>query len=257
MAGLSPVRVVGSFVVITGASSGIGRALAFAFARRGCRLLLVGRDPARLAEVARRTSGQSAVVDLEDPARTDEFARELAELDPAPDLLVNNAGVGHVAPATVYDDATFARMSAVNLRAPMALSRAVIPGMLAKGGGHIGFVTSIAALLGVPNESGYAATKAGLHAYARSLREELATTGVGVSIVAPGIVDTEFFERRGAPYARRFPRPLPPERVAGALIRAIERDRAELILPRWLRVAVGLQALAPTLYARLAARQLT
>ncbi|MGH3659232.1 MAG: SDR family NAD(P)-dependent oxidoreductase, partial [Micromonosporaceae bacterium] len=265
---------------MTGASSGIGRAVALRLAGKGCRLVLVGRDKERLDELADRTGGAARAADLADKESTVALGRWLAALDPAPDLLLNNAGIGAVADASDADDgatgaavtnatddgevptgssrvfrgADLERLLAVNFRAPIALTRAVLPGMLRRGSGHLGYVTSIAALLGVPRESSYAAVKAALHAYARSLHTEVATRGVGVSIIAPGIVDTEFFARRGEPHGRRFPRPMSPDRVAAAIVRAIERESAEVIVPGWLRIPVVLLAVAPTTYARLAGR---
>jgi short-subunit dehydrogenase len=172
-------------------------------------------------------------------------------MSPAPDILVNNAGVGHVGTADSLSDAELDTLVAVNLRAPLALTRAVLPAMLARRSGHLVFVTSIAGLLGVARESGYAAVKAALQVYADSLRTEVVSSGVGVTTVVPGVVDTAFFDRRGAAYARRFPRLISADTVAAALVRGIERNRAEVIVPRWLRVPVAIRALAPSLYARL------
>ena len=263
------MRVAGSYAVVTGASSGIGRAVAERLAARGCRLLLVGRDRDRLAAVAERTGGEVAVVDLADAGATAEFARRLAA-GPPPDLLVNNAGTGVVndivapgAPGTADDGADAGapplghdldRLVAVHLRAPIALTHAVVPAMVTRGRGHLVFVTSIAGLVGVARESLYAAVKAGLHMFAASVRAEVAPAGVGVTTVAPGAVRTAFFDRRGAPYTRRLPRPVAPERVADALVAAVERDRAEVIVPRWLRLPVVIQAATPTVFARLSAR---
>jgi short-subunit dehydrogenase len=250
------VRISGSFAVVTGASSGIGRAVALRLAAADCRLWLVGRDPARLAEVADATGGEVVVADLADPAATEELGQRLADLDPGPDLLVNNAGIGAVgsAAAPAPDGADLDLLLTVNLLAPVRLTQAVLPGMLARGRGQLAYVTSIAGLLGVADESAYASVKGALHRYAASVRVEVAGGGVGVTAVAPGVVETEFFARRGSLYTRRFPRPISAERVAAALVGAVERDRAEVIVPAWLRVPVVLQAVAPSLYARLAGR---
>jgi hypothetical protein len=260
------MRVAGSYAVVTGASSGIGRAVAERLAARGCRLLLVGRDRDRLAAVAERTGGEVAVVDLADAGATAEFARRLAA-GPPPDLLVNNAGMGAVGdivdPRAFGGDAAAGaqpldhdldRLVAVHLRAPIALTHAVVPAMVTRGRGHLVFVTSIAGLVGVARESLYAAVKAGLHMFAASVRAEVAPAGVGVTTVAPGAVRTAFFDRRGAPYTRRLPRPVAPERVADALVTAVERDRAEVIVPRWLRLPVVIRAATPTVFGRLSAR---
>jgi short-subunit dehydrogenase len=246
------VRISGSFAVVTGASSGIGRAVALRLAAEGCRLWLVGRDPARLAEVARDTRGEVVVADLADPDAAARLGQRLSTLDSGPDLLVNNAGIGARVAASALGDSDLERLVTVNLLAPIRLTQAVLPGMLARGRGHLAYVTSIAGLLGVAEESAYAAVKGALHRYAASVRVEVAGAGVGVTAVAPGVVGTEFFARRGSPYTRRFPRPISAEKVAAALVRAVERDRAEVIVPAWLRVPVVLQAVAPSVYARLA-----
>lgn len=246
------MRVHGSTVLVTGASSGIGRATAAALARRGARLLLTGRDRTRLAEVTRLTGAEAHPADLAEPASLAELAAWAVERRPA--VVVHNAGIGLAAAAGAVEDAQLRRLFDVNVLAPMSLTRALLPGLRERGAGHLVFVGSIAGLLGVPEESAYAASKAALHRYADSLRAELAADGIGVSTVAPGIVATAFFERRGAPYTRRFPRPMPPERVAEAVADAVEHDRSEVVLPRWLRFPVLLQAAAPNAYHALARR---
>jgi short-subunit dehydrogenase len=246
-------RLAGAHVLVTGATSGIGRATAFALAGRGARLTLTGRDVERLAELAHAVGGRAVPADLADPQDTARLA-EAAAADGVPDVVVLNAGIGHVAPAGQTGQATLERLLRTNLAAPAQLTAALLPGLCARGSGHLVFVTSIAAHLGVPEESAYAATKAGLAAYAASLRDELAPAGVLVSTVAPGIVDTEFFARRGAPYRRRFPRPMPASRVAAEVVACIEKNRAEVVVPRWLRLPIVLRTAAPDLYARLARR---
>src|SRR5438067_13172938 len=106
------------------------------------------------------------------------------------------------------------RLVTVNVLATLRLTRAVLPGMVARRRGHVVLVSSIAACLGVREEAVYAATKAALRAFADSVRYEVADAGVGVSVLVPGVVDTAFFDRRGTPYPRRRPRPRPPEEAA-------------------------------------------
>jgi short-subunit dehydrogenase len=115
------------------------------------------------------------------------------------------------------------------------------------------FVSSIAAV-GVGGEAVYAATKAGLRAFAASVRHEVAGEGIGVTTLLPGAVRTPFFEHRGAPYDRRFPRQLDPAQVASALISAMARGEAEVFAPRWLTVAARVRGAAPELFHRLAQR---
>ena len=246
------MQLSGTTVLVTGASSGIGRAAAEELARRGARLLLTGRDPGRLAEAAARTGAETLAADLADPSGLAELAAWAAAR--APEVIVHNAGLGLTGPADQVPEEALRRLFAVNVLAPISLTGALLPALRARRRGHLVFVGSIAGLLGVPEESAYAASKAALHRYADSLRAEIAAEGIGVSTIAPGIVDTAFFERRGAPYTRRFPRPMPAQRVAVAIADAVERDRTEVVLPRWLRLPVWLQATAPGAYHALARR---
>ncbi|GAA0400597.1 SDR family NAD(P)-dependent oxidoreductase [Microbispora corallina] len=238
--------LAGARVLVTGASSGIGAATAEAMARRGARLALAGRDAARLAGVAERTGGRALPGDL-----TADAADLAARAGPV-DVLVANAGEGWSGPLTVMPDGTLERLVAVNLTAPMRLTRLLLPAMAERGRGHLVYVASIAGALGVREEAVYAATKAGLLAFAESLRYE--ARGVGVTVVLPGVVDTPFFERRGRPYTRSRPAPVPPERVAAAVVAAVERGRAEVYVPGWLRVPARLRGAAPGTFRALARR---
>ncbi|MFC4003522.1 SDR family NAD(P)-dependent oxidoreductase [Prauserella oleivorans] len=233
----------GTNAVVTGGSSGIGAATAELLARRGCSVLVVGRDADALGDVAHRTGGRACVADLTDPAAADQV---LAEAGPV-DVLVCNAGLGWAGPLEAMPADTLEKLVQVNLLAPARLVRAALPGMVARGRGHLVFVSSIAGSMNVAHEAVYSATKAGLDALAGSVRGELAGRGVGVSVVVPGVVDTPFFARRGVPYVRRRPRPVPAERVARALVRAVERDRAEVFVPGWLRLPARLRGIAPVL----------
>ncbi len=245
MTGLSGARVL-----LTGASSGLGQATALALAGRGARLVLTGRDPERLRRTAALTGGEVLPADLADPGGARALVADVLA-GPLPDVVVHNAGSGLVASAGETTGTDVERLLRVNLAAPVEVTAGLLPPMLARGSGHLVFVTSVAAHLGVPREAAYAASKAGLDGYAASLRSELAGTGLRVTTFAPGVVDTPFFARRGAAYDRRVPRPLPAARCARALVAAVESDAAEVIRPRWLRVPVALRAAAPSLYARL------
>jgi short-subunit dehydrogenase len=142
----------------------------------------------------------------------------------------------------------------VNLLAPIRLAELLLPGMLERGAGHIVNVASIAGHVGVRHEAVYSATKAGLIVFSESLRYEVAGSGVGVTVVAPGVVDTAFFEREGRPYIRSFPRLIGAARVARAIVKAVERNRAEVFVPRWMAVPARLRGAIPGLYRSLAAR---
>jgi short-subunit dehydrogenase len=242
------MRIQGAVALVTGASSGIGRAAVRRLAARGARVVAHGRDATRLDELSRLTGAATIAGDLADPAEPVRLAREAGEVD----ILVNNAGrgwAGKFIEMSGIDD-----IVRVNLTAPIELTRAVLPGMLDRGRGHLMFVTSIAGRTGVAGEAVYSATKAGLDTFAESLRFELHGTGIEVSVLVPGVVDTPFFDHRGRPYQRRRPRPLPVGVVADTLVRGIAAGRAELYAPRWLRLPVVVRGTMPGVYRRLAAR---
>lgn len=247
------MRLTGSRILITGASSGIGRATARLMARADCDLIVVGRDEARLTALTARLGGTHIVADLSIPDQVEALGERLARGE-APDIVVFAAGIGMAAHASAAVDAKVDELMSVNLLAPMRLTRLLLPMMTARQHGHLVYVSSIAGALGVPMESAYAASKGGLTLYADSLRGELAGSGVGVTNVLPGAVDTEFFRNRGVPYQRRFPRPIPPMRVAKAIVRGIECERGQVVTPRWLRGPMIVRALAPNTYDRLADR---
>lgn len=245
--------LAGAVALVTGASSGIGRATALLLAARGCRVIVAGSDEVRVREVAGQVGGEPLVCDLADVDKTAALAADLTGRSGL-DVVVHNAGVGLAMTATQPPDPAASRLLAVNLLAPITLTAATLPAMIRRGGGRIVFVGSIAGAVGAPGEAVYAATKAGLAGFADSLRMELSGTGVGVTVVVPGVVATEFFDRRGTAYSRRRPRPMAVDRVARALVRGIENDRSRVVVPGWLRVPIGLHAVAPQIYGRLAGR---
>jgi short-subunit dehydrogenase len=240
------MRISGARVLVTGASSGIGAATAREMARAGARLVLMGRDRPRLDAVAAETGGRAVVGDL-----TADAASLVSRAGPV-DVLVNNAGAGWAGPLARMPGEAIERLAAVNLTAPILLTRLLLPGMVERGVGHVVFVASIAGAVGVREEAVYSATKAGLIVFAEGLRHEL--RDVGVSVIVPGVVDTPFFDRRGTPYARRWPRPIPPERVARAVVSAIEQGRAECYVPGWLRLPSRLRGAAPGVFRALSGR---
>lgn len=241
------MKPAGNRALVTGASSGIGAATAARLAECGCRVVLLGRDRPALHGVARWTGGEVVVADLATPAGLARACDAAVDVD----LLVSNAGAGYAGPLSQMPPETVSRLVALNLDAPLRLARAALSGMRARGRGHLVFVSSIAAV-GVGDEAVYSATKAGVRAFAASLRQE--APDVGVTTVLPGAVRTPFFARRGRAYERRWPRPVEAAAVANALVRAVEADRCEVFVPGWLTVAARMQGLAPGAFERLARR---
>ncbi|MCW3845251.1 SDR family NAD(P)-dependent oxidoreductase [Micromonospora yasonensis] len=247
------MRLTGAVVLVTGASSGIGAALVRRLAGAGSHVLAVGRHPDRLARLAAETDATTLLADLARPGAGRDLADRAVARYGRVDVLVNNAGTGWAGQFAGMTEATADELLTVNLRAPIELTRALLPGMC-RHGGHLVFVGSIAGRLGVAEEAVYAASKAGLDTFAESLRLELAGRPVRVSTVVPGVVDTPFFSRRGQPYRRSRPRPVPADRVAAAVTTAITRNRAEVYVPGWLRLPVAVRGLLPAAYRRMATR---
>lgn len=243
------MKLDGCRALVTGASGGIGAATAQALARAGCRLLLVARDAGRLGEVAALTRGEPLSADLATAGGLAAVTEAAGDVD----LLVHNAGRGWAGPVDRMTAEEVTALVALNLTAPLELTRALLPGLRRRGRGHLVFVASIAAV-GVAEEAVYSATKAGVRAFADALRFEVAADQIGVSTVLPGVVDTGFFAARGRPYDRCFPKPLPAAAVAAALVDAVRTDRAEVFVPRWLTLAARIHGGLPDVYARLARR---
>jgi short-subunit dehydrogenase len=186
------------WALITGASSGIGRALALEFAANGFNVFLTARDEAALHEVAAQyvnVESKIFVADLSDSDLTDQLINSLA--DQKIDVLVNNAGFGvkgDFVGTNIDDELT---MLDVQLSAMLKLTKAVLPKMIAQGSGHILNVASVYSFSPVPKQSVYSATKSFIFSFSSSLRAELKDTGVSVSVLCPGITQTEFRTRAG------------------------------------------------------------
>jgi len=182
----------GQTIWITGASSGIGKALALAFAAQGARLVLSGRNEAALGEVA-AACGETLVL----PFETTDYHALPALADIAwdwrggVDCLVNNAGISQRSLAVDTAFAVYERIVAVDLLAPIALTQTLLPRMVANGRGRLAFVSSIAGKVGVPLRTGYCAAKHGLIGYADALRAETAHLGLSVHVLVPGSIRTD------------------------------------------------------------------
>jgi short-subunit dehydrogenase len=245
------VRLSETVVLLTGSSGGIGAACAAALSARGAQVVIHGRDRDRLEAVAADLGAKALNADLRDPGGVAQLAHDAREIYGRVDGIVHCAGVGWYGPAAAMPPASIDELIAVNVTAPAQLTRLLLPEMIERGRGHVAFLASIAGWTGVTHEAVYAATKAAIITYADSLRMEIADSGIGVSVVSPAAVHTEFFERRGTPYGRRVPRLVTPQRVAAAVATAIERDRAQQMIPRWLAVAPAVRTALPGPFRRL------
>lgn len=224
--------------ILTGASRGLGKHLSLALAREGVNLVLVARSAEALSEVVKQVKSHnvdavSIVADLSDKEQVKTLVeRAGVELGPL-DLLINNAGLELIRPYDQYPTEEIETVVQLNLITAMQLTRAVLPGMLQRGHGHIVNISSLAGKIGFPNQTPYSATKAGLVMFTHSLRAELMDKPVGVSVVCPGFVDEDGMyarmkERIGA--APIIMKPTTPDKVTRAVIKAIKRDSAEIIV---------------------------
>jgi short-subunit dehydrogenase len=233
----------GRTVVVTGASQGIGAALARSFAEEGARVVLVARSRDKLEALAEEIDGVAHVADLLDPDRVDALVPEIEEAHGPIDVFVNNAGVDAMESAASADPALIRRVAQLNLEAPMVLTRHVLPGMLRRRRGHLVYVASLAGTASFPTMSHYAATKAGLLNFAGAVRWEVHRHGIGVTCLAPGPVDTEMWDRAEAATGsaalvrRRFEilQLLPkadPADIAARTVEAVRTGRRHVRHPR-------------------------
>ncbi len=237
----------GQTIWITGASSGIGKALAQAFAAQGARLVLSGRNEAALGEVA-AACGETLIL----PFETTDYNALPALADHAwgwrggVDCLVNNAGISQRSLAVETAFEVYERIVAVDLLAPIALTQAVLPRMAARGSGRLAFVSSVAGKVGVPMRSGYCAAKFGLAGYADSVRAETAHLGLNVHTIYPGSIRTDVSRnaltadgsRRGASDSV-IDNGLDPDEAALQMLAAMFAGTREIIIARGLETELA------------------
>ncbi len=240
----------GATAVITGASRGIGRAVALAAAARGARVGLIARDQADLEAVLAEIGEHAAlaVADVADGTAVQEAIAAL-ERDLGPtDELVANAGIGAYGAFADLSAEELERIVRVNVLGTAHAIRAVVPGMIERRRGHIVTMGSIAGRIGSPFEAIYSATKFAGVGLTEALVVELEPYDVSVSLIQPGPVATHFGEARGHPYDRERPKPVPAEQVARAVIRAVEHHQHEVYVPGSFRPAVAIRHLLPPLF---------
>ncbi|MBJ7329483.1 MAG: SDR family NAD(P)-dependent oxidoreductase [Solirubrobacteraceae bacterium] len=237
-------------VLITGATGGIGHALARACAARGAKLVLTGRKTDVLAELSSELGATTVAVDLGD-------RDQLALLDPYADadVLIANAALPATGRMDELSPEQIDLMLDVNLRAPIMLAQRMIPGMVERGRGHLVFMSSLSGKATSPHSSMYNATKFGMRGFAGALREDLRGSGVGVSTVFPGFIrDAGMFVKA----REEVDIPLPagvgtrsPDDVAEATLRAIDRNLREVdVAPISVRAGAMIAGVVPELASR-------
>jgi short-subunit dehydrogenase len=223
-------------VLVSGASRGLGLAIAGSLARRGTRLSLVARDTPKLAAAAKALGGMAFAADLSKPS-VDVVERAEAAHGPI-DVLINNAGINQVHLLRDLDEATLRAQLHTNLVTPLELTRRVLPGMLERDRGAVVNISSIAGDVAMRNQVGYCATKAGLSHATRAIQREVRGTRVQVHLVTLGLVATDMIDALkedpiGARFAQRFSLlPVPTaDEVGERVVQCIESGRRTLVLP--------------------------
>jgi uncharacterized protein len=243
------MELAGASALLTGASGGIGEAIARALTARGVSVKLSARRAEVLEQLRQELGGGAEVLpaDLADRASVSELIERAGEVD----VLVANAGLPGTGALDSFSPEELDRALDVNLRAPMQLARALLPGMVERGRGHLVLISSISGKVASPNSAVYAATKTGLRAFGQGLRQDLHGAGVGVTTVFPGFISDAGMWADAGLKTPAGVRTRSPEQVAAAVIKGIERDKAELdVAPLSLRAGALFAAVAPGLSAR-------
>jgi short-subunit dehydrogenase len=243
------VQISSSTILLTGATGGLGQAIARALHERGGELILTGRRTEVLEPLAAELGAHTLAVDLADAAEIDRLVEEAGEVD----ILVANAALPAAGRLETFTMDEIDRALDVNLRAPIALAHALAPAMIARSNGHLLFMSSLAGKSATPGTAIYNATKFGLRGFASALRSDLRPSGVGVSAIFPGFIrDAGMFADAGVELPAGVGTSS-PEDVARATVQAIERNRAEIdVAPIPVRVGAAFAGLAPELSSRVA-----
>ncbi|MDQ2728681.1 MAG: SDR family NAD(P)-dependent oxidoreductase [Actinomycetota bacterium] len=262
----APVTINGSTALVTGAGSGIGRATALALAAAGAHVLVADVDLTGAEKTAADCGGQAFGVDVSDPERVGALATEVIAGHGAPDIVVNNAGVGMSARFLDMDLDDWTWIIGINLLGAVHVSKAFGPAMVERGSGHVVNVASGLAYTPRATEPGYVTTKAAILAFTQCLRADWHDRGVGVSAICPGVINTNIVrsntrykgERADAGTVsniqKAFKRGHPPEKVAEAIVDAVRRNRS--VVPVGFEATFGwvTRSLIPTRLADLGAR---
>jgi len=248
------MNVRGAICLVTGASSGIGRATAVELAKAGATLALVSRKRAALDEtlsMLKQHAPSSTVhpCDVSDAGAVEAMTRSVLDAHGRVDVLVANAGTGHYRPLVEMTTDEIRDMVTTNVLGQMYCAHAVLPHMMKRGSGHLVFLSSTNGRIPPPLQSVYNATKFAAVGFGETLLYEVEPFGIGVTIVYPGAIDTAFFEPAEFT-SMRTPKKVPADRMGKAIVRGIQRGSYDVTLPRSLRIPAVIRAIAPPLIRR-------
>ncbi len=244
------MQISGSTVLLTGATGGIGHAIARALAGRGAKLILTGRRSDVLEPLAAECGGRALAIDL---AERSEVERLLAEAGHV-DILIANAALPGTGTLDSYSVEELDRVLEVNLRAPIMLAHALLPEMLSARSGHLVFISSLSAKAATERSAMYNATKFGLRGFANALRSDLRGSGVGVTSILPGFIrDAGMFAEAGDIKLPPGVGTRTPEDVAAAVVAGLEKNRGEIdVASLMLRLSSTFAGVAPETAGRMA-----
>ncbi|MGF1510797.1 MAG: SDR family NAD(P)-dependent oxidoreductase [Myxococcota bacterium] len=244
--------------LVTGASSGIGAAMARALANAGPRLTLVARRRERLEQVAASLPGATEVKVVVADLRSESARAEVAQACPSPDVVILNAGVSQRAPVAEMDIHMLRSIMELNFFSATDLTFRFLPGMLERNFGHFVVISSVVGYVSTPLRSGYAASKHALHGFYEALRAETAGTGVGVTMAVPGYVRTEVGQQALRPDGPANhpvePRGMDPDRAAHQIVEALKRMAPEVYVGGTELAAIYLRRFVPALVRRFGPR---
>jgi uncharacterized protein len=241
----------GARALVTGANGGIGAAICGALRDRGAEIIATGRRPAEVEAVAKEVDGKAIVADLSVRSELVGLLDEAGEID----IFVANAALPASGDIADWSQEQIDRVIEVNLAGPIVTTNALLPMFRKRGSGHFVYISSLSGKVPARSSTMYAATKFGLRGFAGSLRCDLHGSGIGCSVIFPGFVrDAGMFADTGVSLPRGVGT-VSPDAVAAAVVRAIDRDKAEIdVAPIGLRVGAFLGALVPGLSPAIQAR---
>ena len=264
------MRLEGRTAVVTGAAGGIGRAIAVSLARRGCHLALVDLDEAGMAETAELTRGVRMSrhrVDVADRIAVAEFPSIVAAEHGGVDVLVNNAGVAVGGTFEQVSDEDFEWLFEINFWGVVRMTRAFLPLLRASGDARVVNISSVYGLIAPPEQVAYASSKFAVRGFSEALRHELEGSGIGVTVVHPGGVNTSIAEKARVPagvteeeVARRLAKyrkllRLPPEIAGETIVRGIEQRQPRVLIGSDAKMISLVARLLPASYWKLLARR--